>query len=72
MMAVEGKGGDLGGGIAEFTARRGGAPRQLFIGLPDGFGKNGDYKYLLQKYGLTGGQIAAKISAVFASADRRV
>jgi transketolase len=64
--------GGLGGAIAEFTARRGGAPRQLFIGLPDGFGKNGDYQYLLQKYGLTGGQIAEKISAFFASADRRV
>jgi transketolase len=53
--------GGLGGAIAEYTARRGGAPRQLFLGLPDKFGKNGDYKYLLQKYGLTGPQIAASI-----------
>jgi transketolase len=53
--------GGLGGAIAEYTARRGGAPRQLFIGLPDKFGKNGDYKYLLRKYGLTGPQIAAGV-----------
>jgi transketolase len=55
--------GGLGAAIAEYTARRGGTPRQLFIGLPDSFGKNGDYKYLLNKYELTGKQIAAKISS---------
>jgi transketolase len=55
--------GGLGGAIAEYTAQRGGAPRQLFIALPDVFGKNGEYKYLLKKYGLTGEQIAESISA---------
>jgi transketolase len=55
--------GGLGGAIAEYTARSGGAPRQMFIGLPDSFGKNDNYKYLLHKYGLTGNQIADKISA---------
>ncbi len=55
----------LGGAIAEYTAQRGGAPRQLFIALPDVFGKNGEYKYLLKKYGLTGDQIADRISAAF-------
>lgn len=55
--------GGLGGAIAEYTARRGGGLPQLFIGLPDSFGKNGDYKYLLGKYGLTGEQIAATIAA---------
>jgi transketolase len=55
--------GGLGGAVAEYTAKRGGAPKQLFIGLPDRFGKNGDYKYLLQKYGLTGDQIARDIES---------
>lgn len=54
--------GGLGAAVAESTAPRGAAPRQLSIGLPDSFGKNGDYKYLLQKYGLTGEQIADKIA----------
>jgi transketolase len=53
--------GGLGGAVAEYTARRGGAPRHLFLGLPDRFGKNGDYKYLLRKYRLTGDQIAEDI-----------
>ena len=60
--------GGLGGAIAEYTAQRGGAPRQLFIALPDVFGKNGEYKYLLKKYGLTGDQIAERIGATYASA----
>jgi transketolase len=59
--------GGLGGAIAEVVARRGCAPRQLFIGLPDRFGLSGDYKYLLQKYGLTGDQVAATISKSFSS-----
>jgi transketolase len=55
--------GGLGGAIAEYTAVRGGAPRQLFIGLPDRFGKSGEYKYLLKKYCLTGELIAGRIEA---------
>lgn len=55
--------GGLGGAVAEYTAQRGGAPRHLFVGLPDRFGKNGDYKYLLKKYGLGGEQIASNIMA---------
>jgi transketolase len=54
--------GGLGGAVAECVSRRGGAPPQLFIGLPDKFGTGGSYKYLLQKYGLTGEQIASDIS----------
>ena len=60
--------GGLGGAIAEYLARRGGAPRQMFIGLPDSFGKSDSYKYLLQKYGLTGDQIADNISTAFKEA----
>jgi len=53
--------GGLGGAVAEYKAQKANAPRQLFIGLPDMFGKIGDYKYLLNKYGLTGEQIAQRI-----------
>jgi transketolase len=56
--------GGLGGAVAEHVARRGHLAPQLSIGLPDVFGKNGDYKYLLQKYGLTALQIANQIMAV--------
>jgi len=61
----------IGGAVAEYTARRGGAPRQVFIGLPDSFGRNGDYKYLLQKYGLTGEQIARNISDFLCSSEKK-
>lgn len=53
--------GGLGGAVAEFKATLPQAPRQLFIGLPDKFGKSGDYKYMLNKYGLTGEKIAIQI-----------
>jgi transketolase len=53
--------GGLGGAIAEYTVRRGGAPQQLFIGLPDAPVHYGEYKYLLQQHGLTGKQIAVEI-----------
>jgi transketolase len=62
--------GGLGGAVAEYTAKRGGAPRHLFIGLPDKFGKNGDYKYLLQKYGLTGQQVADSVTSALGGAKR--
>jgi transketolase len=57
--------GGLGGAVAEYIARKGNMPPQLFVGLPDQFGKNGDYKYLLQKYELTSTQIASRIMAAF-------
>jgi len=53
--------GGLGGAIAECTAKLGGAPKQLFIGLPDAPVHYGDYGYLLDKYGLTGKQIACNV-----------
>lgn len=53
--------GGLGGAVAEYKATLQNTPRQLLIGLPDTFGKAGDYKYLLEKYGLTGEQIAMRI-----------
>lgn len=53
--------GGLGGAVAEYKATLSNSPRQLFIGLPDKFGKVGEYKYLLDKYGLTAERIANKI-----------
>jgi transketolase len=66
--------GGLGGAVAELKATLDGMPRQLFIGLPDRFGKIGDYAFLLQKYGLTGvaiaGRIAAELGVVMAPQER--
>jgi len=53
--------GGLGSAVAEYKASLAGAPPQLIIGLPDIYGKAGDYRYLLEKYGLTGPQITQKI-----------
>lgn len=55
--------GGLGGAVAEYLARLGGAPRLLTLGLPHAFGNIGEYKYLLRKYGLTGGEIAARVAS---------
>lgn len=55
--------GGLGGAVAEYKSTLAHAPKQLFIGLPDKFGKVGEYKYLLKKYGLTADQIAERILA---------
>jgi transketolase len=63
--------GGLGGAVAEYIARRGGAPPQLFLGLPDRFGKNGDYKYLLQKYRLVGELIAQDVKTFLDAPPRR-
>lgn len=53
--------GGLGGAVAEYKTSLRNAPPQLIIGLPDTFGETGDYRYLLEKYGLTGEHIAHKI-----------
>ena len=53
--------GGLGGAIAEYKTTLRNAPPQLIIGLPDRFGKVGEYRYLLEKYGLTANQIAERI-----------
>ncbi len=53
--------GGLGGAVAEYKTTLHNAPRQLSIGLPDTFGKAGEYKYLLDKYGLTAEKIAIQI-----------
>lgn len=53
--------GGLGGALAEYKATLLHSPPQMMIGLPDKFDKVGEYQYLLEKYGLTGKQIAEKI-----------
>ena len=59
--------GGLGGAVAEFKATLKQTPPQLFVGLPDKFGKIGEYKYLLKKYGLNANDMAAGIRAAFVS-----
>jgi transketolase len=61
--------GGLGGAVAEHNALRSGSPPQLFLGLPDRFGKNGDYKYLLKKYRLVGESVAEDIQACLRSTE---
>lgn len=53
--------GGLGSAVAEYKSTLNDSPRQVFIGMPDHFGKMGDYPYLLDKYGLTGPKIAERI-----------
>lgn len=53
--------GGLGSAVAEYKATKNNAPPQLFIGLPDTFGKAGAYEYLLDKYGLTAAKICEQI-----------
>lgn len=53
--------GGLGSAVAEYKASKARAPVQLILGLPDCFGKAGEYRYLLEKYGLTGAGIAASV-----------
>ena len=55
--------GGLGGAVAEFKATLKQTPPQLFIGLPDKYGKVGEYKYLLKKHGLTANDMATRIRA---------
>jgi transketolase len=58
--------GGLGGAVAEYKAGLRQAPPQLTLGLPDAFGVTAEYRYLLEKYGLVGAQIAARIAERYA------
>ena len=57
--------GGLGGAIAEYKTTLRNAPPQLIIGLPDYFGKVGEHRYLLDKYGLTAQKITQKILEIY-------
>ncbi len=50
--------GGLGAAVAEIVAGEGNAPRLVRIGLPDSFGPIGTYAEQLERYGLTGENIA--------------
>jgi transketolase len=45
--------GGLGGAVAEYLAPLRNRPPHLILGIPDAFGKAGEYNWLLGKYGLT-------------------
>jgi len=53
--------GGLGSAISEYISKFSNTPAQLTIGLPDEFIKTGEYRYLLEKYGLVAEQIAENI-----------
>jgi len=53
--------GGLGGSISEYKTTLSNAPPQLILGLPDKFGKIGEHRFLLDKYGLTAEHIAKSI-----------
>jgi transketolase len=55
--------GGLGSAVAEYKTAVRNAPPQLIIGLPDKFGKAGEYRYMLEQVGLVGDKIAQKIQA---------
>jgi transketolase len=53
--------GGLGGAIAEHWITYENPPQVRILGLPDYFGKTGEYEFLLERYGLTASGIAASI-----------
>ena len=57
--------GGLGGAVAEYKATLKESPPQIFIGLPDKFDEVGEYRYLLEKHGLTAKLIADRIESEY-------
>ncbi len=53
--------GGLSTAVSEVLVENGGFSKFISIGLPDEYGCGGDYKDLLELYGLTGGSIADKV-----------
>ncbi|MDY6952365.1 MAG: transketolase C-terminal domain-containing protein [Thermodesulfobacteriota bacterium] len=53
--------GGLGSAVAEYKAGLANSPPQLILGLPDAFGKPGEYRHLLERNGLTAEQIAKRV-----------
>lgn len=54
--------GGLGAAVAEYKTTKLNAPPQMILGLPDHFGKAGDYQFLLHKYGLKGPLLADAVA----------
>lgn len=57
--------GGLGGAVAEVLASVENKPKQLIIGICDEYKHAGEYKYLIEQYGLTAEHIADKILKLF-------
>ncbi len=53
--------GGLGGAIAEYWIATANPPQVRILGLPDEFGKTGEYDFLLERYGLTPSGISTSI-----------
>ena len=53
--------GGLGSAVAEHKSKLINSPPQLTLGLPDRYGKTGEYNDLLESFGLTPNRIAEKI-----------
>ena len=57
--------GGLGSAIAEYVSQVSSAPSLTSIGLPDQYLISGDYRYILDKYGLVAEKIAARIQKTY-------
>lgn len=53
--------GGMGSAIAEYKSTLKQAPKQLFLGVKDTYSKGGQYKFLLEKHGLTPEKIVEDI-----------
>ena len=58
--------GGLGGAVAEATSSWAARPPVHLHGLPDMFGKTGEYEFLLNRYGLTTAGIVEKVRTLIA------
>lgn len=64
--------GGLGSAVAETLAGTAQKPEHLIIGLNDEYKHAGDYKYLVEQYGLTPEQIAEKIRKAYKGENQHV
>jgi transketolase len=55
--------GGLGSAVAEFIAEQDTRPRQLRLGIPQGYPHAGDYAWMLEQSGLTAEQVTARITS---------
>lgn len=59
--------GGMGSAVAEYKATFDQAPRQVFLGFPDSFGRAGNQRYIWEQMGLTASQIADRIAVELAA-----
>jgi transketolase len=53
--------GGLGSAVAEYLAETENSPRQLRLGIPQGYPHSGDYAWMLEQSGLTAEQVTSRI-----------